>query len=131
MSTELFKINLGRRIENVNGEKRELWHVTSPDAIKGRINYEDWHKFLSNLKKNFKKHRIDWGMYGKPDGTTQPVYEYNCDLDDLKYVISDFILQNFNGKVLYNIFDYSREENFSDMYPEIKDTQIALDFPFY
>lgn len=125
-----YHIKLGSNVSSVNGIEKTLWHVTSPDMSHGRIKMEDWKKFTQRLKSNFKKHRLNWEMYAKPNGT-QPVYEYNCDIDDLKYVINDFITRELNGDPILEEFSYDKDGCFFNLHPEIASTyQVSSGSPF-
>lgn len=119
MGTRLtqYVIQLGKREEVVNGSSKILWHITSPDVENGRIDTDSWKKFLKVIRNNF-PHRLNWELYAKPEGT-QPVYEYTCNLDDLKYVINDYITRTLNGHAIIKEFLYSKEEHFFDIHPEI------------
>ena len=124
-----YVMQLGKRVETVNGTHKVLWHITSPDVEKGRIKDVDWHRFLDVVKKNF-KHRLNWELYAKPNGT-QPVYEYSCKLDDLQYVINDFITRDLNGHAVFKTFDYSKEDHFFILHPEIaKSYDLSLSQPY-
>jgi len=120
---ESYIIKLGKRVDKVNGLHKVLWHVTSPgtnpNATEGRIKREDWDRFLGVLKNSFKnRYWLNWELYAKPNGT-QPVFEYSCDVNDFKYVINDFITRELNGHTVFDNFDYSREDNFFDIHPDI------------
>jgi len=112
-----YYFNLGNRIEEVNGVTKILWHVTSKDLRAGRISYPNWKNLIQRLKSRF-SHRLNFELYAKPEGT-QHVYEYRCDLSDLKYVIKDFIIRELNGEVVIDTFEYNKDQDFFNLHPEI------------
>ncbi|MDB4330466.1 hypothetical protein N9948_01960 [bacterium] len=98
---EKYFIKLGRRVETINGEPKELWHVVSPE-LTGRIAREDWQSFIRFLRDD-RPSRLNWGLY-----ENQPVYEYRCTPDDLKYSINYFLIDKLklNFAVLFETFEY-------------------------
>ena len=82
IKTFIFK--LGRKFEVVNGESKELWHITSPENDSGRVTEGFWQKFIENLKDCF-PYRLNWDLY-----PNQPVYEYKCSEVSLKKEIKRY-----------------------------------------
>jgi len=79
-----------------------LYHLTGPEKD-SRIGYNDFISLKNHLRSKFSnEYRTD--LY--PD---QPVFEYNCDVDDLKKTISEFIdakLDLVECDLSFSVIDY-------------------------
>jgi hypothetical protein len=89
---EIYSITLIKRNDAV--------HVVSND-IYSRIQYDVWSSFLDTLRNKFHS-TLNWGLYER-----MPVYEYHTAIDNLKYVISDFIRTELKGDVSFKEIIYT------------------------
>jgi hypothetical protein len=101
---EEYYIKLGRRLENINGVNKELWHIVSPE-LTGRVSPQEWQAFIRYLRKHYTC-RLNWGLYAN-----QPVYEYQCNPADLEYSIKYFLKEKMDVgvEVKYERFEYSSD----------------------
>lgn len=104
METTDYYIKLGRRVENINDQTKEVWHIVSPE-LTGRISMASWQAFLRFLKKNYPC-RLNWGLY-----PNQPVYEYQARPEDLEISINYFLKNNLNETLptRFERFEYDKD----------------------
>jgi hypothetical protein len=74
-------------------------HVVSNEMM-GRIKYETWSDFLDTLRDKF-NNTLNWSLYERI-----PVYEYHTSMENLKYVISDFVRRELNGNASFKEVNY-------------------------